>query len=378
MPTQAPLIPPIDPIPLPAPAWLLQVLLILTFLVHLVFMDLMLGGALLAAFARIRSRGAEVRGHWTALADRLMDHLPWFIAFTVTTGIAPLLFIQVLYGPLFYTSTISVGWIWLSLLLVIVVAYYAAYAYKFGGEEGKEGSGAPWWAWTAAVLFLVAAGIQVLANTLQITPERWVAVYQGLSSGFSDLSYIPRLLHFILAAAAFTGLYVVLLAVRVTSAGPDRRSWMARLGIRLAFWPTLAQLVVGLWLLLTLPRAAFRGLMGGSGIETALFGVGFVLAVVLMGMLYRLRRPLEQQGLLRWTAGLMLLIMLGMVLTRDGVRRLALEPYYSIWDLPVSTQAGVTLVFLVIFVVGLGVLYRVVRRVVTELRRGLDAGTPGA
>ena len=187
-----PLVPPIDPTPLPAPAWLFQVLLIVTFLVHLVFMNLMLGGALLAAYARLRTRTGEVREHWMVLADRLMDHLPWFIAFTVTTGIAPLLFIQVLYGPLFYTSTISVGWVWMALLLVIIAAYYAAYAYKFGGMRERTGSSAPWWAWTAAVLFVAAAAIQVLVNTLQITPDRWIAVYQGLSSGFSDLSCWPQ------------------------------------------------------------------------------------------------------------------------------------------------------------------------------------------
>ena len=118
--------------------------------------------------------------------------------------------------------------------------------------------------------------------------------------------------------------------------------------------------------------------MGGSGIETALFGIGFLLALGLMGMLYALRRPLEQQGLLRWTVGLMLATMLGMVLIRDGARRLALEAYYSIWDLPAETQVGVTVAFLVLFVMGLGALYRVVRRVQGELRGGLDAGAPGA
>ncbi len=375
---QGPLVPPIDPTPLPAPAWLFQVLLIVTFLVHLVFMNLMLGGALLAAFARIRTRAGERARDWMVLADRLMDHLPWFIAFTVTTGIAPLLFVQVLYGPLFYTSTISVGWIWLSLLLIIIAAYYAAYAYKFGGMRERTGASAPWWAWTSGLLFLAAASIQVLVNTIQITPDRWIAVYQGLSSGFSDLSYLPRLLHFVLAAVGFTGLYVAMLAERDRSAGPERRAWMARLGIRLAFWPTLAQLAVGFWLLLTLPRPALEGLMGGDAAETALFGIGFLLALGLMGMLYALKRPLEQKGLLYGTVGLMLATMLGMVLIRDGARRLALAPYYSIWDLPAETQTGVTLVFLAVLAGGLWVLYRVVRRVTGELRGGLDAGAPGA
>ena len=52
-----PAIPLLDPIPLPAPAWLLSALLALTFTLHLIPMNLVLGGSILAVVARGRGDG---------------------------------------------------------------------------------------------------------------------------------------------------------------------------------------------------------------------------------------------------------------------------------------------------------------------------------
>ena len=51
-----PAIPALDPTPLPAPAWLFQVLLLVTFFVHLVFLNVTLGGTLIAQTTRCSRR----------------------------------------------------------------------------------------------------------------------------------------------------------------------------------------------------------------------------------------------------------------------------------------------------------------------------------
>ena len=91
-----PSIPPLDPMPVPAPIWLLKALLWLTFSIHLVFMNLTLGGALLAAVYAFRGRERD-----RSVSRSLAKMLPFTMAFTITFGVAPLLFVQVLYGPLF-------------------------------------------------------------------------------------------------------------------------------------------------------------------------------------------------------------------------------------------------------------------------------------
>ena len=43
-----PIVPQLDPMPAPAPVWLLRTLLLLTFCLHLLFMNTLLGGSLVA------------------------------------------------------------------------------------------------------------------------------------------------------------------------------------------------------------------------------------------------------------------------------------------------------------------------------------------
>jgi len=137
------LIPSVDAAPVPGPFWLLHVLLVLTFFLHLVFMNLTLGGTLLAAISQVASRGraGDVR---TVLASRLMTVNNYGISLTITSGVAPLLFVQVLYQQYFYPATILLGWIWFFFLVMLTVGYYSAYAYKFRGTPATGRGGTAW------------------------------------------------------------------------------------------------------------------------------------------------------------------------------------------------------------------------------------------
>ena len=106
------LIPALDPLPLPAPAWLFHVLLVFTFFLHALFMNLTLGGTILAAVGQLLG-GGRADDHRGVLADRLMGINTYAISLAITTGVAPLLFVQLLYQQYFYTATILIGWIWL-------------------------------------------------------------------------------------------------------------------------------------------------------------------------------------------------------------------------------------------------------------------------
>jgi len=49
--------------------------------------------------------------------------IPSTFALGVTFGIAPLLFVQVLYGNLIYSSSILMGVFWLLIIPFIIIAY---------------------------------------------------------------------------------------------------------------------------------------------------------------------------------------------------------------------------------------------------------------
>ena len=53
---QSNLIPALDPNPLPAPYWVFKLLLVVTFFLHILAMNFMLGGAVLALGAKWRSK----------------------------------------------------------------------------------------------------------------------------------------------------------------------------------------------------------------------------------------------------------------------------------------------------------------------------------
>ena len=203
-----PAIPALDPTPLPAPAWLFQVLLLVTFFVHILFLNITLGGAVIGTVHGLLAKSPEAPGR--RLGRFLVSLLPVSVSFTVTTGVAPLLFIQLLYGQVFYGATVLIGWLWLAIVPLIVVAYYSVYLYKF--EVGAPG-GRTTWLGIAAACFVVVAAIQVLVNVLQLTPPRWEAVAKAIGAVLQDPTLLPRYLHFLLGSLAVAGIFLAVVAV---------------------------------------------------------------------------------------------------------------------------------------------------------------------
>ena len=117
-----------DALPLPGPVWLFELLLHFTFVLHLLAMNFLVGGAMIAIVSRLR--GAMDLARW------IETKLPAAMAFTVTLGVAPLLFVQALYGHLFYTSSVLMAWPWFSVLLILLVTYALVYRVAWHGESG--------------------------------------------------------------------------------------------------------------------------------------------------------------------------------------------------------------------------------------------------
>ena len=102
-------IPTPDTIPV---AWgYFQFLLLLTFPLHVLLMNAMLGSGIIALVNSFGRDGDAVQ--WERQNSR---RLPFLIAFTVNMGVPPFLFIQTLYGQFIYTSSILMAVFWLSII----------------------------------------------------------------------------------------------------------------------------------------------------------------------------------------------------------------------------------------------------------------------
>ena len=289
------LIPVVDAAGLPGPPWLFHVLLVFTFFLHLIFMNLTLGGTLLAAIAHGASGGR--RDDFRAvLSGRLMAINTYGISLTITTGIAPLLFMQLIYQQFFYTATILLAPAWFAMLGLLVVGYYAAYLHKFRDNPALARGGG-FWLVLSALMFSLIGMIHVAVNLVHAQPEKWGALSNGSWSVLSDASYWPRLLHFVFAGIAFAALVTAWWAVRRAGEGADLQinTEIATWAWRWALWATVLQVVDGFILLMVVPRPVLRGLMNG-GLPT----LGpLTLAIAVMSVT---RHQVRALYLATWTA----------------------------------------------------------------------------
>jgi len=367
------LIPAVDPAGLPGPPWLFHVLLVFTFFLHLIFMNLTLGGTLLAVVAHLKG-GGKRDDFRSVLAGRLMAVNNYGISLTITTGIAPLLFIQLLYQQYFYSATILLAPVWFAMLLLLSAGYYAAYLYKFRGAPSR-GSGGSLWLGVSAVMFLLIAMIHVAVNLVHAQPEMWGSLADSRWSVFSDPTYWPRLLHFVFAGLAFAALVTTWWAVRRASEGVDAEVNTAIAGWtwRWALWATVLQVVDGFLLLMLLPRPVLLGIMSGGAVTLGPLTMAILVGIGLLMMLARASSPVENRGLVTGTLGAMTLTIAVMSITRHQVRVLYLEPVTSQFSFQVVPQWGNFVLFAVLLVAGLATVAYMVRRVLTSPASGADA-----
>jgi hypothetical protein len=367
------LIPAVDPAGLPGPLWLFHVLLAFTFFLHLVFMNLTLGGTLLAAIAHFRSGGRadDPRG---VLSSRLMAINNYGISLTITTGVAPLLFIQVIYHQFFYSATILLAPAWLGMLVLLTLGYYAAYLYKFRGVPAR-GTGGGVWLVVSAALFLVIAMIHVAVHLAHAQPEMWDGLASGAWCILSDPTYWPRLLHFVFSGLGFSALISTWWAVRQSAKGREVEvnTAIAVWSWRWALWTTVLQVIDGFVLLLLLPETVLKGVMTGGLATLGPLTLAILLGIGLLMMLSRVSDPATNPGLVTGTLGAMTLVIAIMSITRHQVRVLYLAPSTAGIEFEVIPQWGTFGLFVVVLVAGLATVAWMVRRVLTSPATGNDA-----
>jgi hypothetical protein len=342
-----PVLPLPDPLPQPAPHALLWSLLQLTFLLHVLAMNVVLGGSLLAlAWRRGRPQDAAPRA---ALLRAFEKALPAAIAATVTLGVAPLLFVQVLYGRVFFTSSILMGWFWLALVPLLILAYYGAYRVAFRGGVAARWTGA-----LVALLVSTVAFLQVTNASRALRPDSFAAAYRaearGLTLNLDDPTLWPRYFHLLLGAIAVAALAAAVYGASRRRADPDLARFAVRRGTAVFAAATAANVFVGMLLLIALPRAVLVRLVGGDRWSVLLLVCAILLAVALGGaavLALGARRPSPATPALAVLAALTVAVML---LLRDDVRRLTLENAGVVPPARVLMQWSPFAVFAVCFV----------------------------
>ncbi len=350
------LIPAMDPNPLPAPYWVFKLLLIVTFFLHIAAMNFMLGGGVLALTAKWRSK-KQTNGN--RVFFDVARKLPVLLPATITLGIAPLLFVQVLYGQYFYTSSIIVAWPWFLVLVLLTVAYYGFYyaSYQSGQYPGKASG-----VMLSSVILIFLIGFVYSNNlTLSETPSRWGGKYfsnpAGWNLNLSEPTLIPRFLHFMVAAVAMGGLLLVFLALANWKRDNEYARQLLQFGGKAFMYATMAQIVVGIWFLVSLPRDLRMLYMGDNSLATILLLVGVAGG---LGAIFLMSDALRKENIrvaAYYVPGMMGVVILSMSVMRDILRDAYLKLYFHPDQFVVKTQWSVFPLFLVLFLAGVALWF---------------------
>lgn len=269
---------------LPLDEWDLKFLLVILFIAHILFVNLMLGGSLL-------SLTFEIIG----LKFPRFDNLGKKIAATITVnkslavvlGVGPLLCINLAYTLHFYSANAITGYAWIMIIPLVIVAFLLAYLHKYTWDSwtGNQKTMHMFVGGLASFFFLTIPFIFLSNINLMLFPEFWPNV-DGFFSALQVGNVFPRYFHFLAASLALTGFFLAWWFGRKKSPIekdlPDfTHAELRRLFYKIAFYLTAAQLVFGPLLLFTLP------LTGISMTLIMIVAGAVILALLILYILYK-------------------------------------------------------------------------------------------
>ncbi len=183
------------------------VLYVATLALHAAFVSYVVAGT---AYALVRR---------DALAETVRDRLPFMLGCGITAGVAPLLFVQLLYQQRFYTANLLLGPRWLAVVPALVAGFYALYLGKHAPRWRRPALAA------ALACFVFVAWSWSELHELMQADRAWRAFYAEGHRLFTGGAIAPRL---VVLGGAMVALFATIAA---WSAEPDARRLLARIAL---------------------------------------------------------------------------------------------------------------------------------------------------
>lgn len=256
-------------------------LYLLTLVVHVFFMSYVLAGSLYLAWANVFSGASDVPRVQQPLACLLRDWMPFVLSAAITAGVAPLLFVQIIYNPHFYTANLLLGWRWMIVIPVLTAAFYLLYVVKSKKVADWSTSRRVALGVSTAACFLFVAFCWSANHLLSIDRSQWPAAYASKNLVASPLDLCLRLATWI--AGTFPVMSILAawqLAFRRISSEPNasQRDSEARRLAMVSLCGLLIGSVTASAYAARLPESSTQHLFGAAGIPwIALAVVGIVM-----------------------------------------------------------------------------------------------------
>ena len=344
-----------DPIPVPAPIWLLKTLHTATLSLHFLILYFMIGGLIVMAWWAITGR---LRGDATRInaSGAVAQRIPVLFAFVINLGIPPLLFTQVLYGRALYTSSVLIGAYWIAVIGLIIAAYYFSYVAAYRAQAGRAFG---WWGLVSLGFVFFVGWIYVNNMTLMLRPQAWNAMYAASPGGAhlasGDPTMLPRWLFMMLTGLALSGVMLMMLGRRHT-VDPEARLFLRRRGALLLGVFSLIHIGLGIHVLHSQPAEVQAALMGSALYAPLAYAWVAVAAVLAALGFVGIAKAKSSHWLLPTLALLTGFVDLTiLVLFRDGIRDVTLGMAgFDVWNRHIASNWFVIGLFLVLFVAAVG------------------------
>lgn len=322
---------------------------IVLFLLHILAINIVVGGLLMLVYFRFFTKRKN-----DVYIEKLVKSLPIVFPLGINLGVAALLFLQVLYGQFFYTSSILMAVYWISVIPALLIGYYGLYVYSKGMDNRPILS-------NFAISISLVLVLYILFNfvnnmTLMLRPEKWVEYFsnqKGTILNLSDPMLWPRIFHFLPASVATVSLFIVLLLIFGDGGSDPDIDKLSKFYLRIYAGGSVVQIITGIWFLFSVQDSVLHRLIGLDLAATIFFVVGILAGLGSTVSAFR--------GNIRPTIIQFLITMACMVITRHNLRSWYLGSYYNLFEQKVEPQVLPLVVFLIFFIGGIGVVIYMIK-----------------
>ncbi len=205
------------PLCFPWPTAMYLTLFVVTTAIYMIFMNYVMAGAIVlligylapGARRRVEGRpGGPARSGVGLIMKVVRDWLPAVLGLAITTGIAPLLFLQILYKRQFYTTNLLLFVPFMLIMPALISAYCMLYLIKSNALAGRRAVLRGPVTIVAFACFFYTAWVWTENHVLSIHEGAWQNHYASHNYIYRNAEIWPRLGYWI--TASFSTLAVAL------------------------------------------------------------------------------------------------------------------------------------------------------------------------
>ena len=180
------------PLGLPIATQTYVVLYLVTLAAHFVLVSYVVAGSLWLTVDQMVGRRRANDRSIGLIPATISDWLPFSLGAAITAGVAPLLFVQILYKSSFYTANLLLFHRWMLILPVLIAGFYLLYVGKTSWQQTRSRSAQVAMRLAALGCFLFTGWSWTENHILSLDREVWPEFYASSWWLYTHVSLVPR------------------------------------------------------------------------------------------------------------------------------------------------------------------------------------------